>query len=357
MSEENKNRSNSSDEIDLRELFSAIGNFFKNIFFNFILLIVGIKNAIKRNLKLIFVLGFVGGMVGIAIHFLSPDIYRSSILLRSTYLSGRLMESAIDKLDLLTEEGNQEQLAKTLKIDTALANNILGFSYEPFVSEDEVIELELFKQQLRNEIEDEEIINRFVERLSMDNKSTYRIFVEVYDNTVISDLEEPLLNYFKNNPYVQKRLEISKKSLEKEYALIEEEEAELDSLKGILIQNFKMIGERNRDGSNNVILADEQATNPISVFNESRRSYLKKLEIERTLFLEPQFELIDGFTIYSQPSSAGLLKLGFYGGLTGLALAALIIMISLFILYLDKIEQKTRQAKEGLKRRVEANKS
>ncbi len=361
MSEVDKNQkqanANSSDEIDLRELFSAIGNFFNNLFLNFILIIVGIKNAILRNVKLIIVLGLLGGIAGIIIHYTTPDVYKSSILLRSTYLSGRLMESSIDKLDLLTEDENREQLAKTLKIDSALANQIVSFSYEPFVSEEEIIELELFKEQLRSEIEDEAIINRFVERLSMDNKSTYRIFVEVLDRSTISDLEEPLINYFRNNPFVQKRLEIQETNLKLESQNISEELAELDSLKEILFKNFRMVGERDRDGSNNVILADEQTTNPISVFNESRRAYEKKLEIERQLYLTPQFELIDGFTVYSQPASAGLIKLGFYGGLTGLGIAAIIIIVGLFLQFLDKIEQKTRQAKEDLKRRVEARKS
>ena len=35
----------------------------------------------------------------------------------------------------------------------------------------------------------------------------------------------------------------------------------------------------------------------------------KKLEIERELFLTPQFELIDGFTVYSQPASARIDKI------------------------------------------------
>lgn len=359
MSEVDKNPkpSNSSDEIDLRELFSAIGNFFKSIFFNVILFIVAIKNAIVRNIKLIIILGVLGGIGGIIVHFVTPDIYKSSILLRSTYLNGRLMESTIDKLQLLTEDEDRTQLAKALKIDTTTANKISGFSYEPFVSEEEIIELEVFKEQLKTEIEDEALINRFVERLSMDNKSTYRIYVEVLDRSIIDELEEPLIDYFRNNPFVSKRLEIQKQNLESEAKNLESEISELDSLKEILFKNFKMVGERDRDGSNNVILADEQTTNPISVFNESRKAYAKKLDIQRQLFLTPQFELIDGFTVYSQPASPGLIKLGFYGGLSGLGLAALIIIISLFLQYLDKIERKTRAAKEDLKRRIEARKS
>jgi len=348
---------NNSDEIDLRELFSAIGNFFKSIFFNIILFIVAIKNAIVKNVRLIFILGLVGGILGIIAHFVTPDVYKSSILLRSTYLNGRLMESTIDKLQLLTEDEDRTQLAKALKIDTTTANKIAGFSYEPFVSEEEIIELEVFKEQLKTEIEDEALINRFVERLSMDNKSTYRIYVEVLDRSIINDLEEPLIDYFRNNPFVSKRLEIQKQNLESEAENLEGELSELDSLKEILFKNFKMVGERDRDGSNNVILADEQSTNPISVFNESRKAYEKKLNIQRELYLTPQFELIDGFTVYSQPASPGLIKLGFYGGLSGLALAAIIIMLTLFLQYLDKIEQKTRQAKEGLKKRTEVRKS
>ncbi|WMN12371.1 hypothetical protein QYS49_33375 [Marivirga salinae] len=355
--EKNQNSNHNSDEIDLRELFSAIGNFFSNIFFNFILFIVAIKNAIVKNIKLIVILGLVGVILGIVTHFFTPDIYKSSILLRSTHLNARLMESSIDKLQLLAQDENRKQLAITLKIDTAIASNIVSFSYEPFVSEEEIIELEVFKEQLKSEIEDEEIINRFVERLRMENKSTYRIYIEVLDRTLISDLEEPLINYFKNNPYVSKRLEIQEQHLKLESQNIEEELAELDSLKEILFKNFRMVGKRDRDGSNNVILADEQTTNPISVFNESRKAYEKKLEIEKKLYLQAEFELIDGFTVYSQPASAGLIKLGFYGGLIGLGLASLIIIISSFLQYLDIIEQKTRNAKEGLKRRVEARKS
>ncbi|HET8861117.1 hypothetical protein [Marivirga sp.] len=354
--EKNQNNNPNSDEIDLRELFSAIGNFFNRIFLNFILFIVGIKNAIVNNIKLLIVLGILGGLGGIVFHFFVPKYYESSLLLRSTYLNSRLMESSIDKLSQLAEDENKGSLAIALDIDTALANNIKGFRYEPFVSEEEIIELEIFKEQLKNEIEDEEVINRFVEQLSAANKSTYRIYIQVYDNSAIPKLEEPILNYFRNNPFVKKRLQISDTTLRLEYALIEEEEAELDSLKDILFNNIKVMGDRNRDGSNNVILADDQITNPISVFNESRSAYMKKLEIQRQLFLKPQFELIDGFTVYSEPASPGLIKLGFFGGLAGLGIASIIIIVSIFFQYLDKIEKKTRAAKEGLKRRMETRK-
>ena len=65
-----------------------------------------------------------------------------------------------------------------------------------FVSEAEIIELEVFKEQLKSEIEDEVIINRFVDRLRMDNKSTYRIYVEVLDRSIISNLGRTINQLF-----------------------------------------------------------------------------------------------------------------------------------------------------------------
>ena len=354
--DKSKNTNNSSDEIDLRELFSSVGNFFSKTFLNFVLLIVGIKNAIAKNIKMIFILGLIGGFVGIAIHFLVPKYYESSIILKSTYMNN-IMESSVEKLDLLTEDEDRGSLSKTLDIDGALAKNIVGFRFEPFLTEEAAINLQLYKERLKGQIEDPELVAELLDQLSGSNNSTYRVFVQVNDKSVVTSLEEPLLNYFSNIPYVKKRLEINDVTLKKQYAQLEAEESELDSLKELVFENFKMLGERNRDGSNNVILADQPTTSPLSVFSESRQAYAKKLSIERELFIQPEFELIDGFTVYSEPANLGLIKLGFFGGLGGLGLAFLIIIFTQVSKYLDKIEQKAKQAKDGLKRGFEAAKA
>ena len=59
------------------------------------------------------------------------------------------------------------------------------------MSEDDVVEVELLKQELKNlKIEDSRI-QQVVERVQIENKSTYEISVLVYDPTIISELEEP----------------------------------------------------------------------------------------------------------------------------------------------------------------------
>jgi hypothetical protein len=229
-----------------------------------------------------------------------------------------------------------------LKISPELANKIRSFSYEPFVSEEEVVSLEIFKERLKAEIEDEETINRFVDKLKSENRNTYRISIEVFDNSVTNQIQEPLLNYFRNNTYVQKRLEINKRNLELEEKNIEKELARLDSLKDLIFKNFEFMSSNNREGSNNVILSDDKMANPIDVINQSRSKYNDLLDINRRLFLDADFELIDGFIAYSTPESPSLIKLGFYSGLIGLGIAYLIILLKSFNIYLNRLEEEQR---------------
>ncbi len=337
--EQNKqNNNNGSDEIDLRQLFSSIGDFFKNIFLGFIMLIVGIKNATITYFKIIFLFVVLAGLIGIALKYVLPDYYTSSMLLNNKHSTGKLTESSVEKLDLLCQEQNYAQLVKTLNIDTSVAKNLKSFYYEPFVSEEEIVELEVLKEQLKSEIDNEEVINKFVEKLKNENKSTYRIFVQVFDNADLAVLEKPLLNYFRNSQYISKRLEIEIENLKREEQNIEEELNKLDSLKKLVIKNYARYDERSRTGSNNVIMNDDQVIDPMSIFDKSQLLYQKKLEIQEELYLTSSFELIDGFTVFSKPDSPSLLKIGFYSCLIGLGIAYVIILLIYFNKYLNKVE-------------------
>lgn len=338
----NQNNTNNSDEIDLRQLFSAIGDFFKNIFIGIMLILVAFRNATVNNIKIIFLFVVVGGIIGISLNYYLPEYYTSSMLLNSKFSTGRLTESSIDKLDQLCEEQNYEQLARILAIDTSTSKNLRGFYYEPFVSEEEIVELEVLKEQLKSEIQDELVINKFVEKLKNENKSTYRIFVEVYDNSDLRKLEQPLLNYFRNSDFVAKRIEIEVANNKLKLVNIEEEIQKMDSLKKLVIKNYDLFAERSRSGSNNVIMSDEQIVDPISIFDKSQKLHEEKLEIQEELYLTPSFELIDGFTVFSKPDSPSLIKLGFYSCLYGLLAAYILIILIAFNKYLTKVEESRK---------------
>ncbi|GAA5041806.1 hypothetical protein GCM10011506_43740 [Marivirga lumbricoides] len=338
----NQNQTNNSDEIDLRQLFSAIGDFFKNIFIGFMMVLVAFRNATVKNIKIIFLFVVIGGIIGISLNYYLPDYYTSSLLLNSKFSTGKLTESSVDKLDQLCGERNYNQLASILGIDTATAKNLRGFYYESFVSEEQIVELEVLKEQLKSKITDEVVLEGLMEKLEDDNKSTYKIFVEVYDNSDLRSLEEPLLNYFKNGSYVSKRIEIELTNLKSNIANIEQEIEKIDSLKKLIIKNYDLFAERSRSGSNNIIMSDEKIVDPISVFNKSQQLHEEKLELQEQLYLTPSFELIDGFTVFSRPASPSLIKLGFYSCLYGLLAAYILIILIAFNKYLTRLEESRK---------------
>jgi hypothetical protein len=77
-------------------------------------------------------------------------------------------------------------------------------------------------------------------------------------------------------------------------------------LKNVLYNNFQSLGQTARAGSNNVILADEQLTNPLEILKQDLAINSEILFIEQQLYVSPDFEIVDGFTTFKAPQSASL---------------------------------------------------
>ena len=134
--EENKPKVQSSDEIDLSQIFKWIGNGFRN-FGNSILNGLAELRSVFFGNKKFFGLIIIAGLTigGLYSELLSEKYYKSSIILSCDYLNRRIVESTIEKLNLLCEEAEREGLAKELDIPVTTAKSILKFESKPFVSE------------------------------------------------------------------------------------------------------------------------------------------------------------------------------------------------------------------------------
>ena len=67
-----------------------------------------------------------------------------------------------------------------------------------------------------------------------------------------------------------------------------------------------MLAQKSR-GSNNVVVGTEDAlANPLEVFNTDLELYQELQDVEKRLFLSPDFEIVDGFTSFQEPESASL---------------------------------------------------
>jgi hypothetical protein len=338
---ENQKPTNQSDEIDLGQLFSKIGDFFKNIGFGVLKFLATLRRIPIDN-KLAFILIILGSIVlGVSYsQLLKKNFYESTMILSSDYLNKRLVDNTIDKLNLLADEKNKKGLAKVLNIPDTLAKNILEFTAKPFVAEKDLIELEVLKEQLKNaqaNAKNEKVIEQVVQRIEIENRHAFEITVKTLNPTVITDLEKALVNFFRNNDYIKNRIEINKSNLLEKQTKLKSDVRKLDSLKSVIYDNYKSMATQSRQGSNNVILSDKAVTNPVEIYDQDLNLYNQLQAINSQLYLQKDFEVVDGFTEFSEPASASPTKIILIFTGIGILLSYLAVGLVAFNKYLSSI--------------------
>ena len=322
-------QSNNSDEIDLRDLFKYTAQGISNFFNSIINGIARVRRTTIRykNMMLVTVIIFIG--LAIAYSFgISKEVFGSSMLIKSQYFNSQLIENTISKLDALSKEENKTTLAKTLDIDMDVAGFIRGFEYEAFVTEDEKLEVEILKEKLLNLNLEEDIINSIASKIEIRNPNTFKITVLTEENAVMSTLDSAIFNYFTTNPYIKKRVDINRETLRRKKAKLQKEQLKIDSLKTTIFGVYSsMSRNQSSQGSDNVILAGQDITDPLLVFEQDIDFDNQILSIDQALFLQNEVEIIEGFTPFSKPVSIGSIWVIAYSALAGVGLAYLLIII------------------------------
>jgi hypothetical protein len=336
-----KQNPTNSDEIDLSQLFAKIGNFFKNIGLGIMRFFALLRRTPLEN-KFLFIVIIIGSAVAGFSYakLLKKKYYESTMILSSDYLNKRLVDNTIKKLNLLADETNKSGLAKILNISDSLASNIIEFTAKPFVSEKDLIELEVLKEQLKNaqaSTKNEKVIQQVVERIDIENRHAFEITVKTSNSTFIGALQSALVNHFKNNEYIKRRIEINKTNLLEKKTKLFHDLQKLDSLKFIIFDNYKSMAAQSRQGSNNVILSDKAVTDPVQIYNQDLSLYTEFQDVNSRIYLQKDFEVIDGFTEFSEPTSASARKIVSISILLGIVLAYLTVAISAFDKYLASL--------------------
>lgn len=342
MSQQKTNTDNyRDDDIDLRKLFQAIGKGFINIGNGFINIIIRFRRVSLNYKFLLIAMIVIGGIAGIAFNKVSKPYYKTSMLISSSYFNTRLIENTFEKLNTLCEEEEKTGLAKLLKIDIGIAENIKEFDFEPLVSEQDQIDMEILKQKLADLAVEEKDINKIINQLFVQNKRAYIFSVDVFDNSIIENLEESLISYLKGNPYVKNRIDINKKNNLKLIEKLKVDIKQLDSLKQLFNLNMKANADRKGESStSNVYVGESGTLNPSGFYNQSISLYKQLQKTERAVVLESDFEVRDSFTVFTVPESPSIIKAVVYSVVIFFGLGYLLIMFIEINKYLSMIEKK-----------------
>jgi uncharacterized protein involved in exopolysaccharide biosynthesis len=273
---------------------------------------------------------------------LKKKFYKSTMVLSCDYLNTQILENTVEKLNLLCSEQEREGLSEVLQIAPAVAKNIQKFEYNSFVSEDDVVEMEVLRSQMENLAADKkDLVEKVIKKLEIDNKNAYEISIEVYDPDIVKPLEKAIVSYFNRNGYIRKRIEINQTNLKSRKDKLVAESRKLDSLKKVMFDNIQTLGKQSR-GSNNVILRDDQLADPLKIYTEDLELNAQILAIDRLLYLTPDFEVVDGFTTFKEPESASLFKITAISFLVSILMGYLIIGTWKFDKMLSQINTKEK---------------
>lgn len=240
-----------------------------------LLVIAGnVINFLKQNAKQLALASLVGLFCGVILHFSLPKYYTSSILMESGVMSNTEAKEVVSNWNNLLRPSGYPYLMKEFNCSREAVANILNLSAEPLNAQNEGLP--------------GLILN-----------------VSVRDTTRLNDLQNNLLNGFKNNDYVRRRVELHRQGTIDEMKKTDDELNRLDSTKEFIMGSV----DPKKDKSPLILDISNLSKQKIDLVEK------KSALVERLEFIDGML-LIQGFAATRGPKPGWLtfLTLGLVGG-------------------------------------------
>ena len=265
------------DEVDLgslfkiigkgfKNLFGAIGQFFKSVFHLLILLLLFLRsNALKLGIAMV-----VGASIGLYLDLTSTKQYSSSMIVEPNFKSTQQLYQNIYFYNELVKQKDSNLLAETFQISVSEALKLKGFYIEPLKNENEKYELfnnfieEVDTTTVKN-INIKEFKNAFTD---FDYKY-HKIKVMAISNSVFEKLSYPIVNSIENNSYFKNQKFINDLNLLQNEKVLLKSLVEVDTLRKIYNEVLITEAKKSETGTSITLAQGAKKTDEIELFNES----------------------------------------------------------------------------------------
>lgn len=308
MSSDSNNQNN--EEIDLGQLFNAIGkvfdrfiNFIASFFKSIFSAIIHLIKDVILNFKIIVGVMLVAGIVGFALEKTRKPIYDSKMVVKTYFDSKYQLVSNVNYFNALLREKNYKTMSNIFDIDEKKASQLVSFEIEagPETENDRIIQYDNFIKSLDSINGKDITYDDFIENRDIHTGDLFIIKAKSFEKDIFKSLEAGLNNSFENaysSKKMQKRdsmLEIQKenikasieevKQLQKIYIDVLEEESQSTKASIALGEGFPLQQEKSETKEYQLLNQE------IQLRNELRK--LEEQKIEENVF----FDVISGFQI------------------------------------------------------------
>lgn len=241
----NMNTSQAYEEIDLLELVIRIYKFFK-----------------KRILLIVATTVICIGAGSLSSYLIFQPRYQSTMIFKSRSISIPEAIGIFNDLDKLVKEENYAEFSRLTNVPIKIAKNVKKIYATP---NHDIQKIEPKKEE-----------------------SAIALTIETIDNENLDKIQQGIVSYFENLPYVQKSKKLFKESKEKILAQVRKEIRHIDSVRKIieaipLAKNYAII-----EGLNN--------------FSDKLDIYNAEAETIEELSYPDDIRIIKDFTCYQKPS-------------------------------------------------------
>ncbi|OED38835.1 hypothetical protein AB832_04365 [Flavobacteriaceae bacterium (ex Bugula neritina AB1)] len=286
-------KENTSEEIDLGQLFKLIGDAFNrlfrfigSVFTNTFHLIIVFLQFLRKHFLKFAIAGFVGLGIGWYLDSKTQPVFRSSMIVEPNFNSTQQLYNNITYYNELAEQGAYNSLSDALNISDKKAETITSVTIESFTDENQKLKqfsefLSSLDSTSRNIVEYKDYLENFNDI----NARFHKISIESIDPQVAKKCQKAIVESIESNDYFKSQMKTNMLNLKINDSVIRKQLVEVDSLK-IFYQNLKMLEARKVEGTSGTSInlsAENQNLDQseIILLNEAKSLSKEILEVNK----------------------------------------------------------------------------
>ncbi len=296
------------EEVDLGQLFNAIGRLFEKLFSFIGKILKGIFSIViytlkplVNNFKLVAVAVMASGLIGFIIDKVNQPIYKSEMLVKPYFDSKYELANNVDYYNALISSKNLKELSTVFELDTIDANELVGFAMKigPETPNDVLLEYNQYLKSVDSSLTDDITYDTYAKNRDFLSGSIFSISATSYKKDIFTNLEKGFVKTFKNS-YSQKVKDIRDKAISIKTTTYKEELKRIDSIQKVY---FQVIKSESENPNANLVLNGLLPLKKEKTLTREYDLFLEELKIRDSLMiLEEQlvkendyYDILSGF--------------------------------------------------------------
>lgn len=279
-----------ADEIDLGQVFSALGNalqkianFFEKIFRGLFSVLLWFLLIVQRNFKVFLIVGVFSLITGLFIELYVPKNFESAMVVQPNFNSTQQLYNNIRFYNELAESEDSITLARALEISPDLASKIVNVYIDSYSDENQkVLLFDRFVRSLDSTTLKTLDYKDYIKNFNSMDAQFHRIRMICEVNDLAKQTQEAIISSVSQNAYFLRQKEINQINLDLEDEVNQQQDKQLDSLEILYKEVLIKEADKPMQGTSiNFAEAGSNSNREILILQERESLKQKRVELNQ----------------------------------------------------------------------------